>query len=190
MHKGEAQECAWFLEHEPIYTMGTSAQIQDILDKGNIPTFQTNRGGRSTYHGPGQRVIYLMLNIKNRGQDLRHFVWSLEEWLIRSLKPFNIEGFRSPGRVGIWVNHPTKGECKIAAIGVRIRHWITFHGISLNIAPNLDHYQGIVPCGLEGYGVTSFQDLGIATDLQTVDAILQEMFMKEFLPCLSSRPVS
>jgi len=182
---GAAPECVWFLEHEPLYTLGTSAQAGDVLRCDSIPVLKTNRGGRSTYHGPGQRVVYVMLNLKHRGSDLRRFVWALEEWLIQALLYLNIEGFRSPGRVGIWVNHPTKGECKIAAIGLRVRHWITFHGVSLNVVPNLGHYRGIVPCGLEGYGVTSLHDLGIETDYQTIDALLQETFLKVLLPCLS-----
>jgi len=186
MLKGEAQECVWFLEHDPLYTLGTGTQEGDVLNDPTIPILKTNRGGRSTYHGPGQRVVYVMLNLKKRNPDLKHFVWSLEEWLIQALAYFKVIGFRSSGRVGIWVNHPIKGECKIAAIGLRVRRWITFHGISLNISPNLDHYQGIIPCGLEGYGVTSLQDLKLETDFSALDAILQETFLRILLPCLSS----
>jgi lipoyl(octanoyl) transferase len=185
IREGTSPECVWFLEHEPLYTLGTSAQEGDVLGYKDIPILKANRGGRSTYHGPGQRVAYVMLNLKHRGSDIKRFVWILEEWLIQTLHHFNIEGFRSPGRVGIWVNHPTKGECKIAAIGLRVRHWITFHGVSLNVSPNLDHYQGIVPCGIEEYGVTSLQNLGVETDYQTVDAVLKETFLKVLLPCLS-----
>jgi lipoyl(octanoyl) transferase len=185
MIEGRARECVWFLEHAPVYTLGTGGKAGDILGHDDIPILETSRGGRSTYHGPGQRVVYLMLNLKERCPDVRRFVWGLEEWVIQTLQSFKIHGFRRSGRVGIWVNHPTKGEAKIAAIGLRIRKWISFHGISINVNPNLNHYQGIVPCGIGEYGVTSFKDLGIDIATEDLDSVLKETFWSVLLPCLS-----
>lgn len=188
MIEGEKDPCVWFLEHQPVYTLGTGAQSGDALEAAAIPVLKTSRGGRSTYHGPGQRVVYLMLNLKEQCPDIRHFVWSLEEWVIQILVRISIDGFRREGRVGIWVNHPTKGESKIAAIGLRMRKWVSFHGISLNVTPNLDHYQGIVPCGIENFGVTSLKDLGVDITMDTLDSMLKETFQDVLLPCLSQHP--
>ena len=188
MIEGEAEECVWFLEHAPIYTLGTGAQEGDALGSDAITVLKTTRGGRSTYHGPGQRVVYLMLNLKERCPDIRRFVWCLEEWIIQTLAELSVESFRRKGRVGIWVNHPIKGESKIAAIGLRVRKWVSFHGISINLDPNLDHYQGIVPCGIGDYGVTSLKDLGIDIAMEDLDSILKETFQKVLIPCLSSPP--
>lgn len=185
MIDGKAGECVWFLKHAPLYTLGTGGKVGDILGHDAIPILETNRGGRSTYHGPGQRVVYLMLNLKERCPDIKRFVWSLEEWILQTLKNFHIEGFRREGRAGIWVTHPRKREAKIAALGLRVRKWISFHGISINVNPNLDHYQGIVPCGLQEYGVTSFEDLGIDITMDALDSKLQETFWSVLLPCLS-----
>lgn len=182
-------EAVWFLEHPPLYTVGTSACKEDVIGFSNIPVFQTNRGGRSTYHGPGQRVIYVLLNLKKRKIDIRHFVWSIEEWIIQTLRSFRIEGFRQEGRVGIWVTHPQKGEAKIAALGLRIRSGISFHGISLNVSPDLTHYQGIVPCGISDYPVTSCQDLGFDLSLEDLDNILKQTIESTFFPCLSLPPL-
>lgn len=187
MIEGNAQELLWFLEHEPVYTLGTGAQEGDALEGETIPTLQTSRGGRSTYHGPGQRVVYVMLNLKERCQDIRHFVWCLEEWIIESLKVFGVESFRRKGRVGIWVNHPSRGEAKVAAIGLRVRKWISFHGISINVDPNLDHYKGIVPCGIGEYGVTSLKDLGVDITMDALDDVLVDTFQRILIPCLSSK---
>lgn len=186
--EGKAKESVWFLEHTPVYTLGTGGKSSDIMGHGEIPILETNRGGRSTYHGPGQRVIYLMLNLKERCPDIKRFVWGLEEWIIQTLQHFKVEGFRREGRVGIWVNHPLKGESKIAAIGLRVRKWICFHGISINLNPNLDHYKGIVPCGIQEYSVTSLQDLDIDITMDALDSALQEKFWSVLLPCLSSFP--
>ena len=168
----QAEELVWLLEHPPLYTAGTSADPKDLLD-GTLPVYATGRGGQYTYHGPGQRVAYVMLDLKNRGADLRRHVCNLEEWMIRSLKNFGVTGERRPGRVGIWVE--TKdGEAKIGAVGVRVRKWVTYHGISLNVFPDLSHYDGIVPCGIKSYGVTSLKKLGIVVTMEQVDNALRE----------------
>jgi lipoyl(octanoyl) transferase len=152
---GSATELVWLLEHPPLYTAGTSAKDSDLLEPGRFPVYPSGRGGQYTYHGPGQRVGYVMLDLNQRGRDLRAFVHDLEEWLIRTLDHFNVKGERRPGRVGIWVVRNSGREEKIAAIGLRVRRWISFHGISLNVDPDLSHFDGIIPCGLESYGVTS-----------------------------------
>lgn len=175
-----APELVWLLEHPSLYTAGTSARDADLLEPGLFPVFRTGRGGQFTYHGPGQRVGYVMLDLKSRGSDVRAYVHDLEEWLIRTLSRFNVKGERHTGRVGIWVDEGGGMECKIAAIGVRIRHWVTFHGISLNIDPDLTHYRGIVPCGLQGYGVTSLAAQGIVTSIPEVDAALKGAFAEVF----------
>src|SRR5690242_12946659 len=161
---GDAPELVWLLEHPPLYTAGTSANPDDVIDS-RFPVYETGRGGQMTYHGPGQRVAYVMLDLKRRGPDVRRYVASLEEWLIRTLAAFNIRGERREDRVGVWVRRPEKGdgyEDKIAAIGIRVSQWVTLHGIALNIDPELGHFAGIVPCGVseQRYGVTSFADLG------------------------------
>lgn len=157
---GTDDEAVWLLEHPDLYTGGTSAKEQDLLDK-RFPIYKTGRGGEYTYHGPGQRVAYVMLDLKSRQEqpDIKHYVWSLEEWIIQSLQVFDIKGERREGRVGIWVVMPSGVEKKIAAIGVRVRHWVTFHGIAINLNPNLQNFGGIVPCGLSQFGVTSIHDV-------------------------------
>jgi lipoyl(octanoyl) transferase len=175
---GTAGEQIWLLEHPPIYTAGTSAQDADLIDP-RFPVYRTGRGGQFTYHGPGQRVGYVMLNLKNRKADVRAYVQDLEQWLIETLALFGVKGERRPGRVGIWVARGSR-EDKIAALGVRIRHWVTFHGVALNVAPDLSHFSGIVPCGVRGHGVTSLADLGVAATMAEVDAALKQSFKKIF----------
>jgi lipoyl(octanoyl) transferase len=177
---GTAPELVWLLEHPPIYTAGTSAREADLLDP-RFPVFHTGRGGQYTYHGPGQRVAYVMLDLHRRGPDVRLFVHNLEEWLIRALARLGVEGERREGRVGIWVVHDGR-EDKIAAIGVRVRHWVTFHGVSLNVAPNLDDFSGIVPCGIRGHGVTSLAALGVPASMAEADAALKAAFEEVFGP--------
>jgi lipoyl(octanoyl) transferase len=178
--EGTAAELVWLVEHPPIYTAGTSAQEGDLLD-ARFPVYKTGRGGQFTYHGPGQRVGYVMLNLKPRGGDVRRFVHDLEEWLIRTLARLGVKGERREGRVGIWVVRGSR-EDKVAALGVRVRRWVTFHGIALNIAPDLTHFNGIVPCGIRGYGVTSLADLGITTTMAEVDIALKVAFEEVFGP--------
>ena len=188
MLMNEAKEQLWFLEHPPLLTAGTSADPADLLDSDRFPVFQAKRGGEYTYHGPGQRVVYAMLNLNTRGKDVRKYVWHLEEWIVQTLSDFNIVGERRPGRVGVWVVRPDRpplpdgspAEDKIAAIGVRIRRWVTFHGISLNVDPDLSHYDAIVPCGIQDYGVTSLVDLGIPVSMEEVDTVLLRNFEKVF----------
>ena len=177
---GRAAECVWLVEHPPIYTAGTSADETDLLD-ARFPVFRTGRGGQFTYHGPGQRVVYLMLDLKRRRPDVRAFVRDLEEWLIRTLVEFGVKGERRADRIGIWVARGGH-EDKIAAIGIRIRHWVTFHGIALNVAPDLSHFSGIVPCGVRGHGVTSLADLGVQVSMSDVDAALKRCFEQVFGP--------
>lgn len=174
-----ASELVWLLEHPPIYTAGTSANPADLLD-ARFPVFETGRGGQFTYHGPGQRVAYVMLDLRRRKADVRGFVRNLEEWLIRTLAHFGVQGERRKGRVGIWVVRPDGGEDKIAAIGVRIRRWITYHGIALNVSPDLSHFSGIVPCGVRGHGVTSLAALGASASVKQVDAVLKKEFENVF----------
>jgi lipoyl(octanoyl) transferase len=183
---GEARELVWLLEHPPLYTAGTSAQGADLLTQ-NFPLFASGRGGQFTYHGPGQRVVYLMLDLRRRGGDVRRFVAALEEWLIRTLARFNIRGERREDRIGVWVRRPDKGpthEDKIAAIGIRVRRWVTLHGVSLNVEPNLGNFSGIVPCGVADprYGVTSLADLGLPVTLADVDLALRAEFEPLFGP--------
>lgn len=184
---GTAPECLWFVEHPPLYTAGTRAQPADLVDPGRFPVHASGRGGQYTYHGPGQRVVYVMLDLTRWGRDLRRFVQTLEDWVIRTLARFNIQGEVREGRVGVWVARPgidgiPGREDKIAAIGVRVRHWVTFHGISLNVDPDLSHYQGIVPCGIAEHGVTSLLDLGIVVPMSEVDVALRETFAEAFVP--------
>lgn len=180
---GTAPELVWLLEHPPLYTAGTSAQIADLLEPDRFPVFKAGRGGQYTYHGPGQRVAYVLLNLKNRKPDVRAYVQDLECWLIATLARFNVKGEIREGRVGVWVRRPDKGpetEDKIGAIGVRIRRWVTFHGISLNVDPDLDHFTGIVPCGISQHGVTSLVDLGHLVSMEEVDMALKATFREIF----------
>jgi lipoyl(octanoyl) transferase len=187
IHRGEAAQEVWLLEHPPLYTAGTSAQDGDLL-AARFPVFKTGRGGQYTYHGPGQRVAYVMLDLKRRKNDVRRFVRDLEEWLIRTLAEFSVKGERRTGRVGIWISHGDGSEDKIAAIGVRVRHWVTFHGISLNVDPELEHFSGIVPCGVrdERFGVTSLAALGLPVSMREVDAALRRSFEQVFGPVTAS----
>jgi lipoyl(octanoyl) transferase len=178
---GRAAERVWLVEHPPIYTAGTSADATDLLD-ARFPVFKTGRGGQFTYHGPGQRVAYVMLDLKRRKPDVRAYVRDLEGWLIGALAAFGVTGERRPDRVGIWVDRGNGREDKVAAIGVRIRHWVTYHGVALNVAPDLSHFSGIVPCGVRGHGVTSLADLGIAVPMAEVDAALKASFEQVFGP--------
>jgi lipoyl(octanoyl) transferase len=179
IRQGEAPETVWLLEHPPLYTAGTSADAADLLDAQRFPVYMSGRGGQYTYHGPGQRVAYVMLDLNRRGRDVRVYVHSLEEWLIRTLARFGVTGERRDGRVGIWVAHDGV-EDKIAAIGVRIRRWVTFHGVALNVAPDLSHFAGIVPCGIAAHGVTSLAALGVAATMAEVDAALKRTFDEIF----------
>ncbi|NEV01221.1 lipoyl(octanoyl) transferase LipB [Bradyrhizobium uaiense] len=181
---GSAPELVWLLEHPPLYTSGTSGKADDLLDP-RFPTFQSGRGGQVTYHGPGQRVAYVMLDVKRRRPDVRAYVASLEEWIIRTLAAFNVRGERREDRVGVWVRRPDKGqgyEDKIAAIGVRLRRWVSFHGIAINVEPDLSHFQAIVPCGVVDprYGVTSLVDLGLPVTMADVDIALRQAFAEVF----------
>ena len=184
---GTAPETVWLLEHPPLYTAGTSARPEDLRPGAAFPVFETGRGGQFTYHGPGQRIAYAMLDLRRRGQDIRSYVRNLEAWVIAALARFGVAGERREGRVGIWVDrgpHPLGGrrEDKIAAIGVRVRHWVTFHGLSLNLSCDLSHFSGIVPCGIADarYGVTSLRALGLDTTTEEVDQALMEVFSEIF----------
>ena len=177
--QGLAPETVWLLEHPALYTAGTSAKREDLITPNRFPVFEVGRGGQYTYHGPGQRVAYVMLNLAKRGGDVRAFIATLEQWLINTLLEFDIQGERREDRVGIWVRH-AGGESKIAAIGIRVRHGITFHGVSLNVNPDLSHYDGIIPCGVSAHGVTSLTALGISASMQNVDLALRRNFEKVF----------
>ncbi|RED11289.1 lipoyl(octanoyl) transferase LipB [Pontivivens insulae] len=185
---GEAPEQVWLLEHPPLYTAGTSANPADLVDPDRFPVFEAQRGGQYTYHGPGQRVAYAMLDVDKRGRDVRAFVAQLEDWVIDTLAQFNVVGERREGRVGVWVVRPDKApnpdgsprEDKIAAIGLRLRKWVSFHGISINVEPDLDHFNGIVPCGIREHGVTSLVDLGLPVTMDDVDAALRDSFAHIF----------
>jgi lipoyl(octanoyl) transferase len=179
---GEAPELCWLLEHPPLYTAGTSARDQDLLTPARLPVFRTGRGGQYTYHGPGQRVGYVMLDLQRRGQDLRAYIWRLEEWLIRTLARFGVRGERCDGRIGIWVVKPGGQEAKIAALGVRVRRWVTYHGVAINLEPDLEHFGGIVPCGISDAGVTSLADLALTVSMSELDAALIEAFEEVFEP--------
>lgn len=191
---GRAPELVWLLEHPPLYTAGTSAHGEDVLD-ARFPVFDAGRGGQMTYHGPGQRVAYVMLNLKHRGPDVRRFVATLEEWLIRTLAAFNVRGERREDRIGVWVRRPEKAagaEDKIAAIGIRVRQWVTLHGISLNVEPDLTHFSGIVPCGVsqQNYGVTSLVDLGLPVTMADVDVAMRAAFEDLFGATANGAPPS
>jgi lipoyl(octanoyl) transferase len=185
---GEADEKIWLLEHPPLYTAGTSANKKDLIEPNRFPVFETKRGGQYTYHGPGQRVVYVMLDLNKREKDIKKFVENLEAWIIYTLRELNVVGQSRSGRVGIWVERPDKPrstngllkEEKIAAIGVRLRKWITLHGLSINVDPDLSHFQGIVPCGIEGHGVTSLVDLGLPVSMTDLDNALTKSFSKVF----------
>ena len=188
IHAGEADECIWLVEHPALYTAGTSAKIADLTDPDRFPVYDTKRGGQYTYHGPGQRVAYTLLDVGKRGHDVRLFVQQLEAWVITALSEFNVTGAIRDGRVGVWVDRPDKplmasgniAEDKIAAIGIRLRKWISFHGISINVEPNLAHFDGIVPCGIKEHGVTSLVDLGLPVSMDDVDVALKRSFASVF----------
>jgi lipoyl(octanoyl) transferase len=185
---GEAEECVWLLEHPPLYTAGTSARVEDLVDPERFPVYEARRGGEYTYHGPGQRVVYVMLDLNRRGRDVRRFVAALEDWVIGTLDSFQVKGERREGRVGVWVARPDKpaqpggspAEDKIAAIGVRLRRWVSFHGVSINVDPDLSHYRGIVPCGIAEHGVTSLVDLGLPVRMADLDVALRRQFKISF----------
>ena len=184
MRAGTEPELVWLLEHPASYTGGTSASDEDLLDPKRFPVYRTGRGGQFTYHGPGQRVAYVILDLKRRRQDVRCFVYTLEEWLIKTLAEFNIKGERRQGRIGIWVSRtdldkPLR-EDKVGALGIRIKRWVTLHGVALNVSPNLEHFSGIVACGLKDYEVTSLVDLGKNLEMPAVDAVLQKTFSQIF----------
>ena len=188
IHAGQAPECVWLLEHPPLYTAGTSARPADLTDPGRFPVYDAGRGGQYTYHGPGQRVVYAMLDLNQRGRDVRCFVHWMEEWVIATLAEFGVRGERRAGRVGVWVTRPDKTpnpdgtirEDKIAAIGVKLRRWVSFHGLSINVEPDLSHFDGIVPCGIREHGVTSLVDLGLPVTMADVDIALQKTFAQVF----------
>ena len=185
---GRTDECVWLLEHPPLYTAGTSAKPQDLVEPERFPVFQTRRGGQYTYHGPGQRVAYVMLDLNRRGRDVRAFVCKLEQWVIATLDEFQVRAERREGRVGVWVERPEKprlqdgtpAEDKVAAIGVRLRRWVSYHGISINLEPDLSHYRGIVPCGIAEHGVTSLVDLGLPVTMSDLDLALRRQFEQVF----------
>lgn len=186
--RGEEPERVWLLEHPPLYTAGTSARPQDLVETDRFPVFKTGRGGQYTYHGPGQRVAYVMLDLKRRGGDVRAFVAALEQWVIDTLADFNVTGERREDRVGVWVRRGGR-EDKIAAIGIRVRHWVTFHGISINVEPDLAHFSGIVPCGIREHGVTSLVDLGLPVTMEDLDVALKMNFQRIFgMPELNPQP--
>jgi len=179
---GEAEELIWLVEHPPLYTAGTSAKAEDLVDPDRFPTYDARRGGEYTYHGPGQRVVYTMLDVGKRGRDVRAFVSELEGWIIDTLDQFNVKGERREGRVGVWVQRPerppypdgTIAEEKIAALGIRLRKWVSFHGLSINVEPDLSHFDGIVPCGIRQFGVTSLTDLGLPVSMDDLDVALKK----------------
>jgi len=185
---GAAPECIWLLEHPALYTAGTSARAEDLTDPDRFPVYESKRGGQYTYHGPGQRVVYVMLDLNRRGRDVRRFVQMLENWVIAALAEFNVTGHIREGRVGVWVERPDKprtvtgamAEDKIAAIGIRLRKWVSFHGISINLDPELEHFTGIVPCGITEHGVTSLVDLGLPVTMDDLDVALRRSFEQVF----------
>ncbi|MGV1953589.1 lipoyl(octanoyl) transferase LipB [Agrobacterium vitis] len=194
---GTTDELIWLLEHPPIYTAGTSADPKDLIDTQRFPVFATGRGGEYTYHGPGQRVVYVMLDLKRRRQDVRAYVAALEDVIIKTLDMMNIRGERREDRVGVWVRRPDKAplpdgsvtEDKIAALGIRLRRWVSFHGLSLNVEPDLSHFSGIVPCGISAYGVTSLVDLGLPVTMNDVDIHLKEAFETVFGPTAADQHI-
>ncbi len=188
IRSGTAAEAIWLVEHPPLYTAGTSANAADLTDPGRFPVHKSKRGGQYTYHGPGQRVAYVMLDVAARGHDVRRFVCDLEDWIIATLAEFGVSGERRKGRVGVWVVRPEKApladgsmrEDKIAALGIRLRKWVSFHGISINVEPDLSHFDGIVPCGIRDHGVTSLVDLGLPVTMADVDVALKRTFGEVF----------
>ncbi len=191
--RGEAAELIWLLEHPPLYTAGVSARPPDLLEPDRFPVFASGRGGKFTYHGPGQRVVYVMVDLNRRGRDLRAFVTNLETWLIEALAELGVVGEKRCGRIGVWVVHNEPGlptrEVKIAAIGIKVRRWVSFHGVSLNVMPDLEHFSGIVPCGITDHGVTSLQALGLDVGMEQVDRALKATFERVFGPVVEVRPV-
>ena len=187
---GRAEECVWLLEHPPLYTAGTSAREADLTDPDRFPVYSSNRGGQFTYHGPGQRVAYVMLDLNRRGRDVRRFVASLEHWIVDALAEFGLTAGTRPGRVGVWVDRPDRppgpggapAEAKVAAVGVRLRRWVSFHGVAINVEPDLSHYDGIVPCGIAEHGVTSLVDLGLPVTMADLDLALGRHFDRHFPP--------
>ena len=185
---GAAAECVWLLEHPPLYTSGTSAKAVDLVDPNRFPVYDARRGGEYTYHGPGQRVVYVMLDVGKRGRDVRKFVKDLEHWIIATLDTFNVKGEIRDGRVGVWVQRHDKplqadgsvAEDKIAALGIRLRKWVSFHGLSINVEPDLSHFDGIVPCGIRDHGVTSLVDLGLPVSMADLDVALKSCFDAQF----------
>ncbi|MGO4836547.1 lipoyl(octanoyl) transferase LipB, partial [Rhizobiaceae sp. 2RAB30] len=196
IREGKAPELIWLVEHPPLYTAGTSAKSEDLIEAERFPVFAAGRGGEYTYHGPGQRVAYVMLDLKRRREDVRAFVAALEEWIIRTLDRFNVRGERREDRVGVWVIRPDRprlpdgamAEDKIAAIGIRLRRWVSFHGIAINVEPELSHFSGIVPCGITGYGVTSLVDLGLPVTMADVDIAMKGAFAEVFGPVAAEQP--
>ena len=182
IHDGSARETVWLLEHPPLYTAGTSAKASDLVEPDRFPVFQSGRGGQYTYHGPGQRVAYTMLDLRERGRDLRCFVHEVEGVVIDAVASFGVRAERRPGRVGVWVAMPDGTEAKIGAIGIRVRRWVSFHGLSLNVAPDLGHFGGIVPCGIREHGVTSLRDLGVEAGMEEADAALMRAVERRFGP--------
>lgn len=180
IHDGTASELVWFLQHPPLYTAGTSADAKDLVAPDRFPVYGTGRGGQYTYHGPGQRVVYVMVDLTKRGRDVRKYVFHLEQWIIDSLAAFNVTAERRDGRIGVWVTRDDGREEKIAAIGVRLRKWVSFHGICINVEPDLEHYSGIIPCGIAEHGVTSLRDLGLPVTMQDVDAVLKHKWAEIF----------
>jgi len=196
--RGEAEEAVWLLEHPPLYTAGTSARAEDLTEPGRFPVHVAGRGGQYTYHGPGQRVVYVMLDLNRRGRDVRRYVAMLEDWVIATLAEFNVTGERRAGRVGVWVVRPDKPplrdgcprEDKIAAIGVKLRRWVGFHGLSINLEPDLSHYAGIIPCGIREHGVTSLVDLGLPVTMADLDLALARTFVRVVGPAPGTSDVA
>ena len=194
IRRGEAGELVWLVEHPPLYTAGTSARQEDLIDPDRFPVFAAGRGGEYTYHGPGQRVAYVMLDLKRRREDVRAFVAALEQWIIGTLAAFNVHGERREDRVGVWVVRPDRpampdgspAEDKIAAIGIRLRRWVSFHGIAINVEPDLGHFGGIVPCGVQDHGVTSLVDLGLPVTMADLDLALKASFEEVFGPAVTA----
>jgi len=194
---GRERELVWLVEHPPLYTAGTSAKAPDLIQPAAFPVYPTRRGGQFTYHGPGQRVVYVMLDLNRRGRDLRAFVARIEDWVISTLAEMNIRGERRAGRVGVWVVRPDRppgpdgrpAEDKVAAIGIRVKRWVSLHGFSINVEPDLSHFEGIVPCGIRGHGVTSLVDLGLPISMAEVDAVLRRQFESVFAAEAPSRSV-
>lgn len=179
VQNGDMSDTVWALEHESVYTLGTSTRPEDVLQQ-RFPTFRTGRGGEATYHGPGQRILYPIINLEHYKKDIKWYVWALEEWAILTLREFGLNTFRREGRVGLWVPENSWRDNKIAAIGVRVSKWVTFHGLALNVSPDLTHYEGIIPCGIKDHGITSLENLGISASMFDIDRAFQKTFSKAF----------